>query len=143
MHAVKSTHNRKEAVNMQAENKTASKEREVWVLSGWLMLPITILLLLGGVGLIILTVILAANTRMPPVLVVAVVVAGVLIEAVGVLSAVGFFTLQPNEARVLILFGAYKGTVRRAGFHWGNPFYANGGMEMTGNRVRMSRNKIS
>jgi regulator of protease activity HflC (stomatin/prohibitin superfamily) len=27
---------------------------------------------------------------------------------------------------VLILFGAYKGTVRQSGFHWGNPFYANG-----------------
>jgi regulator of protease activity HflC (stomatin/prohibitin superfamily) len=36
----------------------------------------------------------------------------------------GYFTLQPNEARVLILFGHYKGTVRRSGFHWANPFYA-------------------
>jgi regulator of protease activity HflC (stomatin/prohibitin superfamily) len=38
----------------------------------------------------------------------------------------GFFTLQPNEARVLLLFGDYKGTVRTSGFHWGNPFYTNG-----------------
>ena len=38
----------------------------------------------------------------------------------------GFFTLQPNEARVLILFGTYHGTVRTSGFHWANPFYANG-----------------
>jgi regulator of protease activity HflC (stomatin/prohibitin superfamily) len=36
----------------------------------------------------------------------------------------GYFTLQPNEARVLILFGAYKGTVRTSGFWWANPFYA-------------------
>src|SRR5207249_3180195 len=43
-----------------------------------------------------------------------------------IISMVGFFTLQPNEARVLILFGAYKGTLRQAGFHWGNPFYSNG-----------------
>ena len=34
----------------------------------------------------------------------------------------GHFTLQPNEARVLILFGAYRGTVRDSGFHWTNPF---------------------
>jgi regulator of protease activity HflC (stomatin/prohibitin superfamily) len=34
----------------------------------------------------------------------------------------GFFTLQPNEARVLVLFGSYKGTVRKSGFHWTNPF---------------------
>lgn len=37
----------------------------------------------------------------------------------------GHFTLQPNEARVLILFGDYKGTVRQSGFHWVNPFYTN------------------
>jgi len=35
----------------------------------------------------------------------------------------GFFTLQPNEAAVLILFGEYKGTTRRSGFYWANPFY--------------------
>lgn len=35
----------------------------------------------------------------------------------------GFFTLQPNQSAVLLLFGAYKGTVRDAGFHWANPFY--------------------
>jgi len=42
----------------------------------------------------------------------------------GVFLCFGFFTLQPNEARVLILFGAYKGTVRRSGFHWANPLYS-------------------
>ncbi len=39
---------------------------------------------------------------------------------------VGHFTLQPNQARVLILFGAYHGTVRQSGFHWANPFYSKG-----------------
>jgi regulator of protease activity HflC (stomatin/prohibitin superfamily) len=34
----------------------------------------------------------------------------------------GFFTLQPNEAGVLILFGKYKGTVKASGFWWVNPF---------------------
>jgi regulator of protease activity HflC (stomatin/prohibitin superfamily) len=38
----------------------------------------------------------------------------------------GFFSLQPNEARVLVLFGSYKGSVRMSGFHWANPFYSNG-----------------
>jgi regulator of protease activity HflC (stomatin/prohibitin superfamily) len=36
----------------------------------------------------------------------------------------GFFSLQPNEARVLVLFGAYHGTVRKSGFWWANPLYA-------------------
>jgi regulator of protease activity HflC (stomatin/prohibitin superfamily) len=43
-----------------------------------------------------------------------------------VIGSVGFFTLQPNESRVLVLFGDYKGTVRKEGFHWGNPFYSGG-----------------
>jgi regulator of protease activity HflC (stomatin/prohibitin superfamily) len=34
----------------------------------------------------------------------------------------GFFVIQPNEAAVLILFGDYKGTTRRTGFHFANPF---------------------
>ncbi|NBU22848.1 MAG: SPFH domain-containing protein [Actinobacteria bacterium] len=38
----------------------------------------------------------------------------------------GLYTLQPNESRVLILFGTYKGTVKKSGWHWGNPFYSNG-----------------
>jgi regulator of protease activity HflC (stomatin/prohibitin superfamily) len=50
----------------------------------------------------------------------------ILAEIAGLVSLPGFFTLQPNEARVLVLFGAYKGTVRDPGFYWGNPFYSNG-----------------
>jgi regulator of protease activity HflC (stomatin/prohibitin superfamily) len=42
----------------------------------------------------------------------------------GLIALKGYFSLQPNEARVLILFGNYRGTVRRSGFHWANPFYA-------------------
>ena len=38
----------------------------------------------------------------------------------------GFFTLQPNQARVLVLFGKYCGTVRDSGFHWANPLYSSG-----------------
>jgi regulator of protease activity HflC (stomatin/prohibitin superfamily) len=35
----------------------------------------------------------------------------------------GFFMVQPNEARVLQLFGAYRGTERTPGLRWANPFY--------------------
>ena len=33
----------------------------------------------------------------------------------------GFYTLQPNEAAVLVLFGAYRGTDKVCGFKWANP----------------------
>lgn len=34
----------------------------------------------------------------------------------------GFFIVQPNDSRVLILFGKYLGTVKDSGFWWANPF---------------------
>lgn len=45
-------------------------------------------------------------------------------SAVWLFLVCGFFTLQPNIAAVLTLFGKYVGTVRRDGFHWVNPFFA-------------------
>jgi len=35
----------------------------------------------------------------------------------------GLFIVNPNEAKVLQLFGKYVGTVREAGWKWANPFY--------------------
>src|SRR5262245_28209713 len=53
---------------------------------------------------------------------VALVILDALLSAVWTLLWFGFFTLQPNVAAVLILFGHYTGTVKRSGFHWANPF---------------------
>ncbi|MDD8018910.1 MAG: SPFH domain-containing protein [Bacteroidota bacterium] len=39
-----------------------------------------------------------------------------------VILGIGFFVVQPNEARVLVLFGDYIGSVRDSGFWWANPF---------------------
>lgn len=39
-----------------------------------------------------------------------------------VLTGCGFFVQQPNQARVMIFFGKYKGTMRQTGFFWVNPF---------------------
>jgi regulator of protease activity HflC (stomatin/prohibitin superfamily) len=36
--------------------------------------------------------------------------------------AVGFLIVNPNESSVLVLFGAYKGSVKDNGFYWINPF---------------------
>ena len=40
----------------------------------------------------------------------------------GFLTLVGLFIVNPNDSRVLILFGTYKGTVKKYGFYWANPF---------------------
>ena len=46
---------------------------------------------------------------------------GLTLIALGLLCIRGAFTLQPNEAAVMIFFGSYAGTARHAGFHWANP----------------------
>jgi hypothetical protein len=40
-----------------------------------------------------------------------------------VFGLTGFYTLQPNQAAVLTLFGNYQGTDRHPGARWVNPFY--------------------
>jgi regulator of protease activity HflC (stomatin/prohibitin superfamily) len=101
-----------------------NREREVSVANGWLMLPLNIGLLLGSIALLIFS--LAAGDQAQGHPFWGLLIAALLLQAGSIISMCGFFTLQPNEARVLVLFGSYKGTVRKSGFHWGNPFYSNG-----------------
>jgi regulator of protease activity HflC (stomatin/prohibitin superfamily) len=69
-------------------------------------------------------------------------VLGIAVVPVAALLVRGFFSLQPNQARVLVLFGSYKGTVRTSGFHWANPFYSNDRQGQTGfDPSRFSRTK--
>ena len=48
--------------------------------------------------------------------------AGFILFALGLLILIGLFVVQPNEARVLTLFGRYAGSVRTDGLWWVNPF---------------------
>jgi regulator of protease activity HflC (stomatin/prohibitin superfamily) len=49
--------------------------------------------------------------------------ASVLVFAFLILLWVGLFVVNPNEAKVLQLFGRYAGTVHEQGLKWANPFY--------------------
>jgi regulator of protease activity HflC (stomatin/prohibitin superfamily) len=51
-----------------------------------------------------------------------VLVSGLILFALGLLILIGLFVVQPNEARVLTLFGRYAGSVRSDGLWWVNPF---------------------
>src|SRR5690606_9658123 len=48
---------------------------------------------------------------------------GFLLAVTGLLLAPGLFYVNPNGSRVLVLFGDYKGTVKRNGFFWVNPLF--------------------
>ena len=47
---------------------------------------------------------------------------GATLIPVFILTAIGFTVVNPNESCVLVLFGAYKGTIKTNGFFWVNPF---------------------
>ena len=105
-------------------SKSPSVEREVSVFSGWLMLLVNVALLFLGIFLFARS--LYEFNALQHAFPVARFVASILMFLLAVLFLTGHFTLQPNQARVLILFGAYHGTSRQSGFHWANPFYAKG-----------------
>ena len=77
-------------------------------MSGYLMLLIVLILIIGPVLGILAT---------QMVWLVAFIV-------IGVFLATGFSVVNPNESSVLMLFGAYKGTVKTNGFFWLNPFFS-------------------
>lgn len=100
---------------MNTTDTRASQEQIVQVQNGWVMLVVLTGLFLTDIAL------LASQVVQGPLR-----IACIVWLPVNFILMFGFFSLQPNEARVLVLFGEYKGTVRDAGFHWGNPFYSNG-----------------
>ena len=109
---------------MKPTTLSVNRETTVTVHNGWTMLVLVLAFIVVDIGLFVWS--LAAGipaTGNPYVLPF---VLSILAIPVWIILLTGFFTLQPNEARVLVLFGAYKGTVRESGFHWGNPFYTNG-----------------
>src|SRR6476660_5445301 len=107
-----------------ATNKNGTFEREVHALSGWIMLVVNIALVIGAVVFVFMTIGAGARHEIPPQSVALRVIGAIVWLIAAIVSFSGHFTLQPNEARLLILFGSYKGTVRRSGFYWANPFYS-------------------
>jgi regulator of protease activity HflC (stomatin/prohibitin superfamily) len=98
-----------------------SLEHEKPLLNGWIALPLHFVY---GVAVAWSSFcFVTSNQTHHGWLVLAVLVVFALACLWGVVALNGYFTLQPNEARVLLLFGKYKGTARQSGFHWANPFY--------------------
>ena len=52
------------------------------------------------------------------------IVAGAMGAVLALIALCGLFMVEPNQGRVLNLFGAYRGTERRPGLRWANPFFS-------------------
>lgn len=76
-----------------------------------------LLLLLAIIPTAVATLIYAAKTYRPWLVIVAVAVL-----ALDGLCFAGLFKVSPNQAKALLLFGEYRGSVKRPGLAWANPF---------------------
>lgn len=94
------------------------REKEMTASSGWVALWILLSLL------VLLVVLIVMEARQgPDASAWAIVLYSLAVAVDGVLLA-GLFIVNPNEAKVLQLFGRYEGTVKVQGFRWANPFYS-------------------
>jgi regulator of protease activity HflC (stomatin/prohibitin superfamily) len=59
------------------------------------------------------------------------------------LLLIGFFIVDPNVSRALVLFGTYKGTVRESGFYWTNPFMSKRKVSLRANNFNSERLKVN
>jgi len=70
-------------------------------------------------------------------------IVGILVMIVGILVLAGLYTLQPNEAAILQLFGAYRGTSRVAGLRVTNPFYTRRRISVRARNLNGERLKVN
>lgn len=82
-------------------------EKNIKAVSGYLMLVVLLF--------VIITMILGTISTSNPLFIILTLAILFIIK--------GFFIVNPNGSKVMVLFGAYKGTVRDNGFFWANPFY--------------------
>ena len=88
---------------------------------------------MNGYAMIVVAIVLAAfalsrfisiNDAMEPgTILLSHVLPGALCVLATVAGVAGLYTLQPNEAAILTLFGQYAGTDRAEGLRWANPFF--------------------
>ncbi len=104
------------------------KEEKIIVpANGYLMLLVFLILFFGGIGAIV-------AFRSPWF--------GFSVFA-GLIVAFGFLMVQPNNSRVLLLFGKYIGTIKRNGFYWVNPFYTKTKISLRASNFDSERLKVN
>lgn len=108
--------------------REAHSERTFRAISAW---PILIALLV----VLPVSVILTAVTKLPVILLFVFLPAFVMLF--------GFFIVSPNDSRVLVLFGRYRGTVRTDGFYWTNPFTAKKKVSLKAHNLNGERLKVN
>jgi len=92
------------------------REIERRAMSGWLMLPILFVLMVIAIWGFISAVRPPQNGTL--------ILLWIVVFILDFFGWMGFFIVNPNEAKVLQIFGKYVGTVKTPGLRWANPFFS-------------------
>ncbi|MEU9467251.1 SPFH domain-containing protein [Streptomyces avermitilis] len=112
-----STHDSTPATDVPEMPAPRVREFAAHSIGGGLALLLGLVGLLLGAGMIAgATTVAASGTKA------ALIVGGILIGITAFLAMCGLNTVAPGEARVVQLFGRYRGTIRQDGLRWVNPF---------------------
>jgi regulator of protease activity HflC (stomatin/prohibitin superfamily) len=103
-------------------------ERPAKVIPGYLMLGVAIALFIAA-GLSL------AHSIMTSLVVV--------LFILGFFTAAGLFIVNPNEAKVMVLFGSYAGSVRTNGFFWANPFFKKKNLSLRARNLSGQKLKVN
>lgn len=101
-----------------------SVEKRAHAASGWVMLGVVILGYLASPLLFVWSIIRLNSYDGSVFGGLTMMLLSCLLFVATIIASCGFFTLQPGQARVCVLFGKYVGTVREEGLRWANPFYS-------------------
>jgi hypothetical protein len=130
MHAMANTH-----------GKGAHEERERATWNGFLTLAIGIAIIALAIWELVHSLAFARPSS------VGAIVAGVLLfiglTLLGALFLAGLYTLQPNEAAIMQLFGSYRGTNRVTGLRGTNPFYTRRKISLRARNLNGERLKVN
>ena len=98
------------------------EEKKYRPVTGWMPLTMFLGMLVAAVAVFLTAVI--NSQSIGGALTAVGVLTSVMILFSGIIGLGGLLAIAPNEARVLLLFGEYKGTIVESGFFWVNPFYS-------------------
>jgi len=107
------------------------KELERKVISGWAMLAILIPIAIGAA--LWIAFVLPDVVR----------VWGAVVMVIDCVLLAGLFMVNPNEGRVLQLFGKYVGTAKMEGLRWANPFYSKRRISLRVRNFETNRLKVN
>lgn len=71
------------------------------------------------------------------------IILGTALLPIFVLLIKGLIVISPNDSKVLLLFGDYKGTVKQNGLFWVNPFYSRTGLSLRARNLESEKIKVN